>query len=159
MASFTLDSSLGGAVGGKTAAALERAFGMTTVGDLLAHYPRRYARRGELTPISSLPVGEAVTIVAEVRRVNERRMKNRNGAILEVVISDGHGDLSLTFFNQSWRVKDLKPGRRGIFAGKVGEYRGTKQLAHPDYELFADEETARMTAEANANLPIPIYPA
>ncbi|HEY9307847.1 MAG TPA: ATP-dependent DNA helicase RecG [Microbacterium sp.] len=159
MASFTLDSSLGGAVGGKTAAALERAFGMTTVGDLLVHYPRRYARRGELTQISSLPVGEPVTIVAEVRRVNERRMKNRSGSLLEVVISDGNGELSLTFFNQAWRVKDLRPGRRGIFAGKVGEYRGAKQLAHPDYELFDDEEQARLTAEANINLPIPIYPA
>jgi ATP-dependent DNA helicase RecG len=56
-------------------------------------------------------------------------------------------------------VKDLRPGRRGIFAGKVGEYRGMKQLAHPDYELFEDEAQARITAEANANLPIPIYPA
>ena len=79
MASFTLDSRLDGAVGGKTAAALDRAFSMKTVGDVLAHYPRRYARRGELTPISSLPVGEPVTIVAEVRRAGERRMKNRNG--------------------------------------------------------------------------------
>ena len=86
-------------------------------------------------------------------------MQNRKGSLLEVVISDGQGELSLTFFNQSWRLKDLQPGRRGVFAGKVGEYRGAKQLAHPDYELFDDEETARLTAEANANLPIPIYPA
>jgi len=159
MTSFTLDSRLGGAIGGKTAAALERAFGMTTVGDLLVHYPRRYARRGELTPISTLPIGEPVTIVAEVRRVNERRMKNRNGSLLEVVISDGNGEMSLTFFNQSWRVRDLKPGRQGIFAGKVGVYRGAQQLAHPDYELFEDEDAARLKAAANVHLPIPIYPA
>jgi ATP-dependent DNA helicase RecG len=159
MSALALESRLDGAVGGKTASALERAFGMRTVGDLLAHYPRRYAKRGELTPISSLPVGEPVTIVAEVRRASERRMQNRRGSLLEVVISDGHGELSLTFFNQSWRLKDLQPGRRGIFGGKVGEYRGAKQLTHPDYELFDDEETARLTAEATANLPIPIYPA
>jgi len=159
MTSFTLDSRLGGAIGGKTAAALERAFGMTTVGDLLVHYPRRYARRGELTPISTLPIGEPVTIVAEVRRVNERRMKNRNGSLLEVVISDGNGEMSLTFFNQSWRVRDLKPGRQGIFAGKVGVYRGAQQLTHPDYELFEDEDAARLKAAENAHLPIPIYPA
>src|SRR6478752_5827796 len=159
MTSFRLESRLDGALGGKTASALERAFGMRTVGDLLAHYPRRYARRGELTPISTLPIGEPVTIVAEVRRVNERRMKNRNGSLLEVVISDGNGELSLTFFNQAWRVKDLRPGRRGIFAGKVGEYRGAQQLAHPDYELFDDEDAARLKAAENAHLPIPIYPA
>src|SRR3546814_8596271 len=86
-------------------------------------------------------------------------MHNRKGSILEVVISDGDGRHTLTFFNQAWRLKDLHPGRRGIFSGKVGEYRGATQLSHPDYELFDDVETARMTAEANANLPIPIYPA
>ncbi|GAA5198999.1 ATP-dependent DNA helicase RecG [Microbacterium jejuense] len=159
MTSFSLDTRLGGAIGGKTAAALERAFGMATVGDLLVHYPRRYARRGELTPISTLPIGEPVTIVAEVRRVSERRMKNRNGSLLEVVISDGNGEMSLTFFNQAWRVRDLKPGRQGIFAGKVGVYRGAQQLAHPDYELFDDEDAARLKAAENVHLPIPIYPA
>src|SRR6187402_1624762 len=115
MPGHSLESRLDGAVGGKTAAALDRAFGMKTVGDLLA----RYARRGELTPISSLPVGEPVTIVAEVRRASERKMQARKGSILEVTISDGQGELSLTFFNQSWRLKELTRGRRGIFAGKV----------------------------------------
>ncbi|MDE0546875.1 ATP-dependent DNA helicase RecG [Microbacterium sp. C7(2022)] len=159
MPSFSLESRLDGAVGGKTAKALERAFGMHSVGDLMAHYPRRYARRGELTEISSLPVGEPVTIVAEVLRASERRMQQRKGSILEVVISDGQGTLSLTFFNQTWRAKELVPGRRGIFAGKVGEYRQSKQLTHPDYELFDDEASAREKAERNAHLPIPIYPA
>src|SRR5690606_20556694 len=72
-------------------------------------------------------------------------------------ISDGQGQLTLTFFNQSWRLKDLRPGRRGIFSGKVGEYRGTQQFAHPDYELFDDESA--VDAQAYANTPIPIYPA
>jgi ATP-dependent DNA helicase RecG len=159
MPSVSLESRLDSAVGGKTAKALERAFGMRTVEDLLSHYPRRYARRGELTEISSLPLGEPVTIVAEVTGIAERPMKNRRGTLVEARISDGKGSLTLTFFNQKWRLGDLLPGRRGIFAGKVSEYRGQYQLAHPSYELFEDEETARMTAEATANLPIPIYPA
>ncbi|MCG7416167.1 ATP-dependent DNA helicase RecG [Microbacterium sp. ACRRU] len=159
MPGLSLSSRLDGAVGGKTAAAFERAFGMKTVGELLEHYPRRYARRGELTPIASLPLGEPVTIVAEVVSATERRMQNRRGSLLEVIISDGDGRLSLTFFNQSWRLKDLMPGRRGIFSGKVGEYRRQTQLTHPDYSLFDDLEEARAEAEVNAKRPIPIYPA
>lgn len=159
MPSVSLESRLDGVVGGKTASALSRAFGMSTVGDLLDHYPRRYARRGELTPIASLPVGEQVTIVAEVRSVSVRPMRARKGTLLEVVISDGHGTVSLTFFNQAWRQSELKVGRQGIFSGKVGDFKGQKQFAHPDYEMFDDEEQARTSAEAKQNLPIPIYPA
>ncbi|GEP46580.1 ATP-dependent DNA helicase RecG [Microbacterium saccharophilum] len=159
MPSVSLESRLDGVVGGKTASALSRAFGMSTVGDLLDHYPRRYARRGELTPIASLPVGEQVTIVAEVRSVSVRPMRARKGTLLEVVISDGHGTVSLTFFNQAWRQSELRVGRQGIFSGKVGDFKGQKQFAHPDYEMFDDEEQARTSAEAKQNLPIPIYPA
>ncbi|MDF2665113.1 MAG: recG [Microbacterium sp.] len=159
MPGLSLASRLDGAIGGKTAAAFDRAFGLKTVGELLEHYPRRYARRGELTPISTLPLGEPVTIVAEVVSASERRMQNRRGSLLEVVISDGDGRLSLTFFNQPWRLKDLTPGRRGIFSGKVGEYRRQTQLTNPDYELFDDIAEARAEAEVSAKRPIPIYPA
>ncbi|WP_232497435.1 ATP-dependent DNA helicase RecG [Agromyces humatus] len=160
--SYTLDTKLSGALGGRTAQAFERAFGHRTVGDLLAHYPRRYALRGELTALASLPLDENVTIVAEVLEVRVRDMRQRRGSIVEAKISDGTGILTLTFFNQKWREHDLRPGRRGIFAGKVGDYRGARQLAHPDYELFdesvqpdANDAAARRWVEA----PIPIYPA
>ena len=159
MSTHALESRLDGVIGGKTATPLARAFGMRTVADLLAHYPRRYAKRGELTPIDSLVVGEQVTIVAQIKSATDRRMKQRSGSIQEVVITDGRGDVKLTFFNQKWRLTQLLPGRRGIFAGKVGEYQHGKQFAHPDYELFEDEALARMDAEAYAHQPIPIYPA
>ncbi len=159
MSSVTLDTGLVDALGAKTAGLLQRAFSMSTVGDLLTHYPRRYARRGELTPIASLPLGEQVTIVAEVRSVAERPMRQRRGSIVEVVISDGAGALTLTFFNQKWRAEQLQVGRQGIFSGKVGQFKGHQQLAHPDYTLFDDEDAARLNAEARQNTPIPIYPA
>jgi ATP-dependent DNA helicase RecG len=176
-----LDIKLGSVLGGATAKAITRAFGYETVGELLTHYPRRYARRGELTALNELQVDEAVTIVAEVRSVSVRPMRQKRGSILEVSITDGRGFLTLTFFNQKWREAELRPGVRGIFAGKVGEYRGARQLAHPDYELFnageptgapaldsADPLGARDTtvisvpttmAREWAEQPIPIYPA
>jgi len=158
-----LDAKLAGLLGGKTASGLQKAFGMVTVGDLLAHYPRRYARRGELTAISEMPLDENVTIVAEVVDVRERPMRQRRGSLLEVRITDGRsgGILTLTFFNQAWRARDLKPGVRGIFAGKVSRYRDALQLAHPDYELFEADANDAMddTAAAWALQPIPIYPA
>ncbi len=156
-----LGSKLAGLIGGKTAASLQKAFGLVTVADLLEHYPRRYARRGELTAISDIPVDENVTIVAEVLDVRERPMRQRRGSILEVRITDGRsgGILTLTFFNQAWRARDLKPGVRGIFAGKVGRYRDALQLAHPDYELFENDQQSDADAVAWALQPIPIYPA
>lgn len=145
-------------LGDKTAKSFAKNLGLQTVADLLQHYPRRYSNRGELTPIANLPIGESISIVAEVVDARERRTKGRVSHILEVRITDGSGFLSLTFFNQAWRQKDLKPGVRGLFAGKIGEYQGKLQLAHPDYELFL-EDVSQFDAKAWADQPIPIYPA
>lgn len=166
MTGFALTSSLASVAGGKTAKALQSAFGFETVLDLLQHYPRRYSARGELTSLTDLPLGETVTIVAQVLEVRERTMKSRRGGILEVRITDGEGMLTLTFFNQQWRARELTPGRRGMFAGKVGEYRGELQLAHPAYELFDEDDQPddaaaldEAAAKAWATKPIPMYSA
>ncbi|NDH64886.1 MAG: ATP-dependent DNA helicase RecG [Microbacteriaceae bacterium] len=150
--------SLDRVLGDRTAKSFARHLGLLTVADLLQHFPRRYATRGELTPIAELPIGDSVSIVADIVDVRERFMTGRKGSILEVRITDGNGMLSLTFFNQAWRQKDLKPGSRGLFAGKIGAYQGKLQLTHPDYELFPEDITDE-AAKAWADLPIPIYPA
>jgi len=153
----SLSTRLTNIVGDRTAQVLEKSFGITTVNELLRHYPRRYVVRGELTDISTLLADDEVTILAEIQAVNLRRANGKN--ILEVVVTDGSAKLSLTFFNQAWREKDLKVGRVGLFAGKVGVFKGKRQLSHPDYQLIPDGNDVDAAVAEFAGKFLPVYPA
>ena len=151
---------LASVLGGRTADAMRKGLGLETVEDLLRHYPRRYAERGELTDLRTLTEGEQVTVLAEVRQVTVRPMRNRRGTILEAVVTDGRDSMSLTFFNQKWREGQLRVGRSGLFAGQVSVFRGQLQLTHPEFELLPDGvDDDPLAVLAFAGALIPIYPA
>ena len=153
----TLQTPLKRELGDRTATALSKAFGMETVGDLLRHYPRRYVLRGELSNISELAEGEEATVLAEIAAVHLRRATGRT--ILEVVVTDGSAKLWLTFFNQPWREKELRVGRTGMFAGKVGLFNGKRQLSHPDYQLIPDGDDVDEAISGFAGKYLPVYPS
>lgn len=151
-----LDTKLRGVLGGRTAGALERGLGLVTVGDLIRHYPRRYAERGELTAIAGLQDGDHVTIVADIASVTSRRMRAKKGSVLEVLVTDGSDSLTITFFNQPWRERELRVGDRGLFAGTISTYRDKRQLAHPQY-LLLTEHGGDDEVERFAGAIIPVY--
>ena len=155
----TLDSKLEAVIGDRTSKVVSNIFGYKTVGDLIHHYPRRYLVRGELSNIAELKEGDEVTILAEVFSATSRRLHARKGNILEVIVTDGSAKLSLTFFNQAWREKELKVGSQGLFAGKVGVFNGKRQLAHPDYEMIPDGNDVDSAVAEFAGKYLPMYPA
>ncbi len=149
----TVHTPLSRVLGPKTATGMAEQLGLHTVRDLLRHYPRRYARRGEQADLADVQVGDRVTVLAQVRSVTTRPMRNRKGSLTEVVVGDGSSRMKLVFFNH--RHAALKPNAWGMFAGTVGEYRGEKQFAHPDMHLLdAVDEDADW-----ARALVPIYPA
>ena len=154
-----LENKVSAVVGDRNAKVLETTFGIKSIGDLMRHYPRRYMVRGELSDISALHEGDETTILAQVYSASTRPMRGRKGSMLEVVVTDGTDKLSLTFFNQAWREKDLKVGRQGLFAGKVGVFNNKKQLAHPDYEMIPDGSDVDSAVEGFAGKYLPVYPA
>ena len=157
MPGATLSSPLRAVIGDKTAKILANSLDLHTAEDLLRHYPRRYAERAVLTPLNELHVGEQVTVMGEIERVNQIPMKQRRGQMVKVVVRTEGGSLTVTFFNQAWRSRTLAVGRRGLFAGKVDRFRGQLQLANPQTQLLDEDEDAS-DSDMLAGL-IPIYPA
>ncbi|MBW1598156.1 ATP-dependent DNA helicase RecG [Streptomyces sp. JJ38] len=147
-------------VGGTTAKVLADHLDLHTVGDLLHHYPRRYAERGELTRLADLPLDEHVTVVARVADARLLSFNRGRGQRLEVTLTDGSGRLQLVFFGRAAYAheKKLVPGRRGMFAGKVSVFNRKLQLAHPDYKLL-DEDGDAEAVERFARALLPLYPA
>ncbi|MEU7074933.1 ATP-dependent DNA helicase RecG [Streptomyces narbonensis] len=159
-----LDEPLKKSLGPATAKVMAEALDLHTVGDLLHHYPRRYAERGELTTLSDLPLDEHATVVAQVAdaRVLTFNGSKGRGQRLEVTITDGSGRLQLVFFGKGVHKphKDLLPGTRAMFSGKVSLFNRRLQLAHPAYELLrGDGDEAADSVGSWAGALIPIYPA
>ncbi|WP_405478308.1 ATP-dependent DNA helicase RecG [Streptomyces sp. NBC_00009] len=160
-----LEEPLKKALGPATAKVMAEHLDLHTVGDLLHHYPRRYAERGELTRLADLPLDEHVTVVAQVASARILKFNGGAGQRLEVTITDGSGQLQLVFFGRGIHKphKDLLPGTRAMFAGKASVFNRKMQLAHPAYELLrADALDAGEADEAIgswAGALIPIYPA
>ncbi|MGW4870869.1 ATP-dependent DNA helicase RecG [Streptomyces chartreusis] len=159
-----LEEPLKKVLGPPTAKVMAEHLGLHTVGDLLHHYPRRYEERGQLTHLADLPMDEHVTVVAMVADARlhtfaSSKAPRGKGQRLEVTITDGSGRLQLVFFGNGVHKphKELLPGTRAMFAGKVSVFNRRMQLAHPAYELLRGD--SEETVETWAGALIPIYPA
>ncbi|MFD0317494.1 ATP-dependent DNA helicase RecG [Streptomyces flavalbus] len=160
-----LEEPLKKVLGPATAKVMAEHLGLHTVGDLLHHYPRRYEERGQLTHLADLPMDEHVTVVAMVADARlhtfaSSKAPRGKGQRLEVTITDGSGRLQLVFFGNGVHKphKELLPGTRALFAGKVSVFNRRLQLAHPAYELLRGDG-AEEAVDAWAGALIPIYPA
>jgi ATP-dependent DNA helicase RecG len=143
-------------VGEKRAAALE-SMGISNVFDLITIYPRRYIDRTRQVDLSDLSVGDEAAVFAEVTKVASRR--TRQGKVMvEVTVSDDGESIKIVFFNQAWRERQLLVGVQALFFGKVGDYRGQRQMTNPVVDVIVgaagDERDASKVGRVVA-----IYPA
>jgi ATP-dependent DNA helicase RecG len=133
-------------VGPKTLTALE-AFDVRSVLDLLETYPRRYVDRTNMATIADLMAGVPSLVMVRVVSVNS--MRTRNGKVMVTVnTTDDTNKLTVTFFNQGWREKQLTPGLEIAVFGKPEMYRNAMQMTNPLVDPVGDR-TGRI---------VPIYP-
>ncbi|WP_270241129.1 ATP-dependent DNA helicase RecG [Kocuria marina] len=144
-----------------TVSLLAKDLGITTVGQLLDHAPRRYIRRGKIQALTDLVAGERTSFVARVESTSTRRMRSDpRRSLTDVTVSDDSGAyLKITFFNAYSAQKDLPVGALALFTGKPEFYRGNLSMAGADYALVdTPESVSRATSDTGELMPIPVYP-
>ena len=138
-------------------------WGVETVLDLLMTFPRkgRYIDRTAKASVSGLDIGTAAAVLAEVVRVRGGGGGyNRNRkAPVTVVVRDETGTMEVAFFNQPWRAKQLREGTEAIFWGKVGDYRGTRQMVNPVVDVVAGVDDDVVGRQRRTLRILPVYPA
>lgn len=119
-----------------------RSVGLSTVGDLLQYYPRRYDDYTALRPIDQLKPG-LVSVRARVDLVRTRKsFKRSRMSLTEVIVSDGTGTLKLTWFNSPWVVNQLHEGDEYFFLGELKFAGGTFGITQPTFESTSTSKLA-----------------
>ncbi|MFI5047323.1 MAG: ATP-dependent DNA helicase RecG [Acidimicrobiia bacterium] len=132
--------------------------GITSVLDLLEHYPRRYVDRTQRAEIAELSIGDEATIDAEVRSIHARRSRDGKRTIVSGSVYDGTGLLEIVFFNQGWRERQLRPGTQISLFGKVEQYRGKRQMTNPVVDVLSAPDGEPAVASDVTGAVVPVYP-
>jgi ATP-dependent DNA helicase RecG len=126
--------------------------GLFTVQDALFHLPLRYQDRTRLTPIGSLRPGREALFAGTIDLADVGYRKRRS---LMVRVSDGSGHVHLRFFYfNAQQQANLARGRRIRCFGEVRFGPSGYEIAHPEYTLLGEGESA----QAETHLT-PVYPA
>ena len=137
-------------IGPKTAQTLEQ-LGLVTLEDLLYYFPRRYDDYSQLKPINRLQFGDEVSVLANVKSAFTRPIKGGKLTMTEAVVEDGTGALRITWFNQPWLEKSIRPDTQLVLSGKIEMYLGRLCMNAPDWELIEQEHL-------HTNRIVPVYP-
>ncbi len=130
------------------------AWGITTVADLIEHYPQRYDLRPPSQAIGSLVLDQTATIVGEVRSVGSRGWARK--ATVTATVEDATGRCQVRWYHSPYLVDRLRPGQIIRFTGKVGQHRDQASFANPTFKIIEDDEDP---LAGDAETFEPVYPA
>ena len=124
--------------------------GISTVGDLICHYPRGYENRGDVCLLSQTDgMVKSSVILTVATEPKLARLKNRM-TLVKFKAYDESGFCDITYFNQEYLKNAFPIGSEFRFYGKVQVGKNGYSMASPAYEPYSED----------AELPslLPVYP-
>lgn len=124
----------------------------STIKDVILSTPLRYEDRSQFFTIAQAPQNQLVTIEAEVLTASRGPQRGRR-SLQTATISDHTGKLKVLWFNNSYILHVVKPGKKLLFSGKISD---KKTLIQPKVEQASGDtiHTGRIVPVYSSTLPL-----
>jgi len=123
---------------------------ISTILDMLYHFPFRYEDRSNIKKISNLQKGEKAVVIAKISSVKNIFTKNEK-KITKGVAMDDTGEVQLIWFNMHYISRNIRVGETYLIYGKVEEFEKKNTFIVPETELYEKEGL-------HMGRIVPIYP-
>lgn len=111
--------------------------GITTIQDLLFHFPRDYEDRSTFKKIADLELGEQNTFLARISKPGEN-IRIKNLTFTRIELEDETGKVNAVWYNQPYLKTAFAVGEEYIFFGKLQKKYGKKEVVSPQYEKIEE---------------------
>jgi ATP-dependent DNA helicase RecG len=107
---------------------------ISTVGDLLFHFPTRYGDTASKMNIGEVVKGENAMIFGKITGLKTGKAFRKGTPMSEAVIADETGKIKIIWFHQAYMAKMIAEGSLVRAEGKVSERNGLYSMLNPKIE-------------------------
>ncbi len=108
--------------------------GISTIRDLLYHFPARYEASGPSGTVASVTAGAEVTLFGTIRKPETRKAWKSRRPMAEAWLEDSSGRIKLMWFSQPYMAKMLADGMVVKASGKIAGTGSKIYLANPEID-------------------------
>lgn len=135
--------------------------GLTTVRDLLFHFPARYTDTSEIRSISDLTHEKRATVYGRLTGLETGKARNRKLPYAKGQLEDDTGKLAVIWWNQPSIAKMYAEGQLVKLTGPLGKSKSKPQMSNPEIERASElpaGASGSLFDAGEAGAIYPVYP-
>ncbi|TSC70473.1 MAG: ATP-dependent DNA helicase RecG [Parcubacteria group bacterium Gr01-1014_46] len=112
--------------------------GISTLEDLLYHFPVRYGDTSQISHIENLRKGDSAVVFGTISGLKTSKAFIKKIPMSEAMVTDDTGKIKLVWFNQPYIAKMMREGANVRVEGKIAERKGDVYMSNPKIEMIKE---------------------
>jgi len=132
--------------------------GLSTVGDLLYHFPTRYHTEGTQATVGNLSAGMDVVLSGKLQNLETKKSYKQGIPMAVGTFVDETGSIDVVWFHQPYIAEMLDDDQPVQLTGSVSKDGSSLQITNPEYRKLSGQSEDTFSQADDESFILPVYP-